>query len=133
MNAVIVDTDILIDFLRGQPGAKKFFGQLIAQSVVCCSAITVAELHAGMREWEEQATRDLTGGLVVLPVTQEIAEKAGRLKRYARGFAPGLGDCLVAATAILEDVPLATTNRKHYPFEGLELDVPDYEGRGNRE
>jgi hypothetical protein len=41
----------------------------------------VAELYAGMRPEETHATDSLLDALVIVPVTQEIAEVAGRFKR----------------------------------------------------
>lgn len=126
MNAVLVDTDVLIDLLRGRPEARDFLLELSERAVVHCSAVTIAELYAGMREREESATAELIAGMFVVPVTQEIAEEAGRLKRRAKGHALELADCLIAATAMAEGGALATRNLKHYPFEGLDLIVPDY-------
>ena len=124
MNVIIVDTDILIDFLRGRPQAREFLLRIHDEATACCSAITVGEIFAGMRESEEAATRQLIAGLSVMPVTQDIAEKAGELKRLAKGHALELDDCLIAASAMLEPATLATKNARHYPFDGLRLIVP---------
>lgn len=126
MSAILVDTDVLIDFLRGKPQAREFLTELSEQSFLYCSVVTVAELYAGMREPERQATRALISGLIAVPLTQEIAEEAGRLKRDAKGYALELDDCFIAATALAESAALATRNAKHYPFEALQLIVPGY-------
>lgn len=69
--------------------------------------MTVAELHAGLREAERDATVTLIDSRVVLPVTREIAEIAGRVLRAARASRTHLADCLIAATGILEAMPVA--------------------------
>lgn len=125
MNAVFVDTDILIDFLRGRPQAKEFLLKIEREATACCSVITVAEIFAGMRVSEEKTTRQLIASLTVVPVSQEVAEKAGEIKRLAKGHALELDDCLIAASAILEPADLATMNARHYPFDGLRLIVPE--------
>jgi predicted nucleic acid-binding protein len=48
----LLDTDILIDYLRGYPPARDFFAQLPADCAV--SAVSVAELHVGVREGAER-------------------------------------------------------------------------------
>ncbi len=123
---VIVDTDVLIDLLRGRREAAELLLSLAERSSVCCSVVTVAELYAGMRQSEEDATRELVDGMMVLPLTQGIAEKAGWLKRQARGYDLELDDCFIAATAMAESVPLVTRNRKHYPFADLDVISPEY-------
>ncbi len=126
MSSVLVDTDVLIDFLRGNAKAKEFLSELSERADVQCSVISVGEIYAGMRELEEPATRELIASLIVIPLTEEIAENAGRMKRRVKGYALELGDCFIAATAIAASAALATNNAKHYPFDGLSLIVPAY-------
>lgn len=80
---MLLDTDILIDLLRGNKGAEDFLNALPEDSPHCCSAITVAEIYSRMREIERHRTTELIDSLVVLPETREIAEKiAGIGKGY---------------------------------------------------
>jgi len=123
---VLLDTDILIDFLRGEQGARDFLSALPEEATPCCSVITVAELYAGMRESEWERTTELIDSMIVLPITKEIAELAGRFKREAKGFDLELSDCFIAATAVIEATTLATRNAKHYPMSQVELLVADY-------
>ncbi len=138
---MLLDSDILIDLLRGKKEARDFLFSLPAHSLHCCSAITVAEIHSGMREPERQITTELIDSLVVLPVTRQVAEIAGKFRReYKSATVPTasrhpaaeapppaapekpkgseleLDDCLIAATAFVEGLELATTNRRHYPM-----------------
>lgn len=124
MPSVVVDTDILIQFLRGNEAAKRFLLSLAAEATPCCSAITVAEIHAGMRASEKQATQELLDSLIVLPITRRVAEVAGRLKQTTRQMRLALDDCLIAATAVVEGAALATGNRRHYPFSSLTILTP---------
>ena len=121
MPNVVIDTDILIDFLRGSETTKHFLRSVAEEATPCCSVITVAEIHAGMRSSEKKATQDLLDSLIILPVTREVAELAGRLKQTARHVRLELDDCLIAATALVEIATLATGNRRHYPFKSLTL------------
>lgn len=113
---MLIDTDILIDFLRGHESARTFFERLPDQVFV--SAITVAELHVGVREGTERAS--LAGFLdtvETLPLDAEIAAQGGLLRRdYGKSHGVGLNDALIAATALRHRLSLATLNGKHYPM-----------------
>ena len=124
MSKVLFDTDILIDILRGREAIRTFLLDLTDHSVPCCSVISVAELYAGMRPEEKHATDILLDALVIVPVTQEIAETAGRFKRRMKSRRLELADCLIAATAFVEGVTLATGNTKDYPMSEITVINP---------
>ncbi len=113
---MLVDTDVLIDYLRGKKNASKFIEKSIDE--ICVSAITVGELYQGVIEGKERVALDsLISAFVVLPVTEEIAKDGGLLRReYHRSHGAGLADCLIAATAKIHDLSLSTQNIKHYPM-----------------
>ena len=119
MRTVLVDTDILINFLRGRENARQFLFSLIDDAAISCSAITVAEIFAGMRASEVQKTRDLMDNLDVIPVTREIAEQAGRYKGSIKSHSLELDDCIIAASAFVGKAILATGNGRHYPMEDI--------------
>lgn len=125
MTNTIVDTDILINFLRGKGKAKNFLSMLLEESNICCSAITVAEIAAGMRAAEEEKTKALLDQVEVLDVTRDVAEKAGAYKRTIRGHSLELDDCLIAATAFVHRAILATGNAKHYPMKDIKVAATD--------
>lgn len=118
MKPVLVDTDVLINFLRGRQQAKEFLLSHL-DSPILCSVITVAEIFAGMRPHEEEKTRALLDNLEVIPVTRAIAEKAGLYKGGIRSHSLELDDCLIAATAHLRKATLATGNERHYPMDDI--------------
>ncbi len=119
----LVDTDILIHFLRGRREAKDFLSSLLDRSQIFCSSITVAEIFAGIRSGEEEKTRALVDDLLVLDVTREVAERAGHYRRTIRSQSLELDDCLIAATAFIHRSVLATGNGKHYPMRDIEVRV----------
>ena len=116
MSNILVDTDIIIDFLRGREKAKDFLLSLLDESTLYCSAITVAEIYAGMRKHEKQKTDGLVDSLHIIDVNREIAEKAGEYKRQSLE----LDDCLIAGSAFVKGAVLATGNGKHYPMSDIE-------------
>ncbi|MFT5466709.1 MAG: putative nucleic acid-binding protein [Verrucomicrobiales bacterium] len=111
---MLVDTDVLIDFLRGNEKAVDF---LIEHSAdLFASAVTVAELYQGVRDGEEKIKLATTlSSIEILPVTTEIAELAGIFRRDNRArIGCGLADCMIAATATHHQLSLATLNAKHF-------------------
>ena len=123
MSACLIDTDVLIDFLRGHAAAAEWLQTLRSQPLV--SVITIAELRAGMRAGEEHALAGLFDALVKLPVDEQIARHAGDLRReFGPSHGTGLADALIAACAIRHKARLITLNVKHYPM--LNDLVPPY-------
>jgi predicted nucleic acid-binding protein len=112
---VIVDTDVLIWYLRGRREAADF---LDAHSPVRLSAVTYMELVQGMRNADElRALRStLAGGRwQVLPITEAISTRA--MTYVEEHFLSGslqMADALIAATCIEHGERLATGNLEHY-------------------
>lgn len=127
MKKVIVDTDILINFLRGKEAAQTYlFSLLEKETTIYCSAITVAEIHAGMKEHEREKTTELIDSLNVVDINCKIAEKAGTYKREEKRQSLELDDCLIAATAFIEGAILATGNGKHYPMKDVKKEAINF-------
>lgn len=113
---LLLDTDVLIDFLRGESHAIAYL-ELRTEKLLI-SAITSAELFAGVREGKERAV--LTAFLLafeVVPVDAQIAERGGLFRReYGKSHNVGLADALIAASAEQVQADLVTLNRKHFPM-----------------
>lgn len=121
MSKVVLDTDVLIDLLRGRAPARAFLLRVTGHAIPCCSVISVAEIHAGMRAEERGRTIALLDSLVLLDVTRAIAELAGHFTQRERRRHLELADCLIAATAVIEAATLATGNTRDYPMPELTL------------
>ena len=111
---MLVDTDILIDYLRGRSEAVAFLEQHVDD--LHASAVTVAELYQGVREGRERNKLVATlSALSVLPLTEEIASLAGLFRRdHGAAMGCGLADCMIAATASRHQLELATLNARHF-------------------
>jgi predicted nucleic acid-binding protein len=112
----LIDSDIVIDFLRGE---RKALALLKAErDASCFSAVTVAEIHAGVRGAREEEEVDRLFSLIpVLTVTHDIARQAGKfVKQYRASHAVELPDAIIAATCIAHHAALFTLNVKHYPM-----------------
>ena len=112
----LVDTDVLVEYLRGSPKAIQYLEGLEAELAV--SAITVAELFAGVRGDEEQtALEQFLQAFQVVPVDEDIARRGGLHRRqYRASHGTGLADALVAASTQAAGAVLVTFNRRHYPM-----------------
>jgi predicted nucleic acid-binding protein len=113
---LLIDTDVFIDFLRGQADAVAYLHGLADRPLV--SAVTVAELYAGVRDGAERAALDaLIATVTVVPVDEAVAVRGGLIRRdYAKSHNVGIADALIAATAELSQATLVTLNQKHFPM-----------------
>jgi predicted nucleic acid-binding protein len=112
----LLDTDIAIDYLRGVRAAIGFVQT--HEHEIALSAVTVAELYAGVREGEERAKlMQFVHLFPVIPVDQVIAEAAGLHRRdFGSSHNTGLADGMIAATAETHGHELKTLNIRHYPM-----------------
>ncbi|MBP6016591.1 MAG: type II toxin-antitoxin system VapC family toxin [Candidatus Promineofilum sp.] len=122
-NRFLLDTDILIDYIRARAQAVKFVDNLEGELLV--SAVTVAELYAGARDdTEQQRLDDLFSAFSFIPVDKTIAKQGGRYRyQYGKSHGTGLMDALIAATAETEGATFVTFNRRHFPMI-VDLQVP---------
>lgn len=112
---LLIDSDVLIDFLRGLDPAVKYLDKVGAAAV---SAITVAEVYSGARNPnEESAIEGFLKSVTVLPVNLDVARLGGRLRmQFLPSHNVEIADALIAATSLLHDMTLVTLSRRHYPM-----------------
>lgn len=115
MARILVDSDVLVDHLRGHR-------RLVAGTDdLHVSAITRAELFSG-RATEERRVRRLLEPMVDLAVDAAVAERAGRLRRDRPLRLP---DALIAATALEHRLTLVTRNVRDFDgVRGLKVRPP---------
>lgn len=119
----LLDTTIAVDHLRGAEAAVDLLARLSDEDeTLAASELVRFELLAGVRPDELEALEQFFSALIWLPVEEDVARTAGSLARKYRKAYSGIDDVdyLVAATAIVFDVELLTTNVRHFPMlEGL--------------
>jgi predicted nucleic acid-binding protein len=113
---LLIDTDVMIEYLRGADQAVAFLESLErrpATSVLC-----VAELLAGVRNAEErEAILRFLLAFDELAVDAEIARMGGDYRRtYMKSHNTGLADALIAATASYHNLTVVTFNTRHFPM-----------------
>lgn len=121
MPGVLIDTDVAIDFLRGETYAQPLLAGLWRDDRAVLSVLTVYELTAGMKDNEKAQTHNFIDACTVEQVSQDIALRAGELYRKYRSKGVTLTslDCLIAATALVKGYKVATRNVRHYPEKGI--------------
>jgi tRNA(fMet)-specific endonuclease VapC len=122
--SVVVDTDLLIDFLRGRGEGVGVVRNLVRQRRMRLTAVSGFELRVGTDFLDR---RDAIMGMFrsrTLPLDLRSAFRAGEVAARVRqlGQPIGFADCLQAGICLRHEVPLATRNHKHFSrVDGLEL------------
>jgi predicted nucleic acid-binding protein len=123
--AILLDTTVIIDLLRGREDASRRLAALRASNdtpYVC--AINVDETVRGLRRREEGSARALFQGLRVAPLGVAEGWRAGEWRRHfaQRGRTLAQADCLVAAAAVSIGGRLATGNPRDFPMHELAIE-----------
>ncbi len=112
---MLIDTDVLIWYLRGNDKAYK---AIESSGNFYISVVTYMELVQGMRNKKE--LNNLRKALhiwnaQILYISEEISAKAMfYVEQHFLGNAMQLADALIGATAIVYGNPVLTGNDKHY-------------------
>jgi predicted nucleic acid-binding protein len=114
----LTDTSVLIDYLRGHPGAAELLERERHAAPLHASEMTRLEVLAGMRPTEEAGTLLLFSTLVWHSLDAEVAEEAGALgRRWLPSHHTIDGaDLAIAATVIRTGSRLLTRNVRHFPM-----------------
>ncbi|NOU44191.1 MAG: type II toxin-antitoxin system VapC family toxin [Methyloglobulus sp.] len=114
---MLVDTDVLIWYLKGNPNARI---EIEALSEFYISVVSYIELVQGMRNKQEltylrRALR--TWNAKIAYITEDISAKAMfYVEQYYLSHSLQLADALISATAIANGLDVLTANTKHYRF-----------------
>jgi len=129
-NQVIIDTDILVDMLRGLEKVVTFIAELERKGLTLSTTVINAfELYYGAYKSKKKlrnltATRKLLERMVILNMNLKSAEKAGEIHAEldAKGQPIGVRDIMVGAVALTRGYTLITRNIAHLQkIKGLKL------------
>ena len=115
----LLDTTVAVDYLRGRQQARDLLGDLTdTPGRILASELVRFEIVAGARESEVSAIERFLAALQWVPVNRRVARVGGELARRYRPSYGGIEDVdyLIAATALILDADLLTTNVKHFPM-----------------
>jgi PIN domain nuclease of toxin-antitoxin system len=106
-----LDTHILISILNGDLSAREhemvLNNELAISSVVLWELAKLVQLRRIDMDLEEVEFRQCLNQLTIFPITPEIARASTRLD-----FSSDPADELIAATSIIEKLPLLTRDRR---------------------
>ncbi len=115
----LLDTSVAIDHLRGDRSAVDLLRRLVdVDGALVASEVVRFELIAGVRDHELEALEHFFSALSWIAVDEAITRSAGSLARRHRKAFSGIDDAdyLIAATALVLDAELLTTNVRHFPM-----------------
>jgi predicted nucleic acid-binding protein len=115
---VLFDTCILIDYLRGIPQAR---AECSRHSDRAISIISWMEVMAGATETNEEDTRGFLLNFHLLPLTEQVAERAVSIRKTARIKLP---DAIIQATAEANRRVLVTRNTRDFPVGPESIRIP---------
>ncbi len=114
---ILADTSILIDLFRKSDKANSKFVQLALEGYEFqISAITEYEVYSGATIAQLPFWDDLLQKVEVLPFDKNVVKHAVLINRQLKQKRKqiDLADLFIAATAVANNLSLATLNRKHF-------------------
>ncbi len=113
----LLDTTVLIDLFRGKENAANFLETCKESRIpLFISIISAMELVYGCRNQAEvEKTKNLVDDFGLIYLSPGISAKAYYLMfNYSKSHGLAIPDALIAATALTEDIELASDNVRHF-------------------
>jgi tRNA(fMet)-specific endonuclease VapC len=130
--APVLDSDVLIDYLRGAGPGLEVVRRLRDALGFRITAVTAFELAAGKEYQQDPADADALLAAPCLTLTRDAAVRSGALLRELRAAGAGIEirDAMQAGICLHNDAPLVTRNRRHFArVPGLDvIDPGDWSG-----
>jgi len=113
---ILVDTDVIIDFLRSKDKKTTTFHKLFIDSSneAVISFVTKIELLVGM-DSEDPAKKNIIKKLLesveILENNESFCEVAGKILRH---YSISFQDALIASHSMVTNIPLLTRNKQDF-------------------
>ena len=119
----LIDSDVLIWVLRGNKTYENFLQDLKDKEELSISTVTIAEIYKNIFPSEIIKTENVLNEFQVYDVSVPIAKQAGLYwQEYVKRLKNlNLTDCLIAATANVNNLKLVSLNAKHFPMKDITL------------
>lgn len=118
MVKALLDTNVLIDFLRAIPAARNELGRYETKAI---SIITWMEVMVGAPPEAADATRMFLAGFELIELNEKIAERAVTLRQNHRLKLP---DAIIWASAQVQSMLLVTRDTKCFPADDPGVRMP---------
>ncbi len=123
---LLLDTDVLIEILRGQPKAASWL-KVQGPQIVGLPVLACMEVLQGARNQREQRqiARQIKRYSLIHLEKQDSEQALTWFEMYHLSHGIGIMDCLVASSATRLGLPFYTFNTKHYRvLPNLDAQVP---------
>jgi len=124
----LIDSDVLIDVLKGRQSAAAWIAEYSRDNLLITSSVNVFELARG---WDSdratEAGMALLREFIILPLDTRAALEAAMIdtELQQRGTPLDAGDLLIAGMARANGLAIITRNVRHFGrIEGLEVVTP---------
>ena len=118
MNKFLVDSDIIIWYLKGRDKEVQLLEELAEKGELFTSVVTIAEIRAGLTKDTKKIILELKNIFKPLDISEEIAELTGEFKQK---YKLDIADMFIAATAVVNKLTLVTYNKKHFSMPQIKL------------
>lgn len=114
---ILVDSDIVIDFLQGVEPSRTRLAGLLESNRAATTVLNSFEILSGARTAKRLAQVEaLLAAMKVLEITPLAASRAAAVRRALdrAGLSIATPDALIAGVALTARLPLWTRNRRHF-------------------
>ena len=117
----LLDTDVLVWVLRGKKEIIEKVSELKDEAPLSISVISIAEIYKNIFPSELPTTEDYLNQHIIFDVDQKTAKIGGFYwQQYVKQLKNlNLVDCLIAATANVNNLTLVSLNIKHFPMKDI--------------
>ncbi|MEM0374445.1 MAG: type II toxin-antitoxin system VapC family toxin [Sulfolobaceae archaeon] len=127
MECRCLDSDILIDFLRGKERAVNYVESIRKSSRLATTVINAFELYYGAYKYNRdfEKLNEFLQSMEILPFTLVEAKKAAEIEANLerRGEVVGLKDVLISSIVISNNCIIVTGNVKHFnKIQGVKVE-----------
>lgn len=122
----LLDTDTLIWLIRGNSKVIHFLENLSTNQRTFVSTVTIAEVYKNIFPSEIIKSDECIYHNGIVPLDDYMAKQAGLYWRDYNKKLAGLSitDCMIAATAKMENLILLTSNTRHFPMHDIKVQNP---------
>jgi hypothetical protein len=113
---LLLDTDVMVDLLRGNPPAARWIRSRDPQETLAVVGLVVMELQQGCRNRQElnQLRRDLRGVELLWPTIADFERALDSFGEARLSHGTDLIDALIGECAVGLGLPLHTFNVRHF-------------------
>jgi len=122
VTAYLLDSDVIIEFLRGNKTTISLIHEL-ADDGIGCSVLTSMEVKRGLFSKQEKEAIYFFRAMKIYSVIPKIGDLAvDFIKEWrSKGKTLQLIDTAIVATAVTNNLTLVTYNKRDYPMKELRM------------